>query len=177
MATHLVEEEFFEAPDTWLPAIREIELIVERDALDTLWDNIGRGESRAALHGHRSILAFRQLGFDVYFERTTPLVRSERERDFWSGMIIGNGMGFGFVLEQFGSLDPVLVITAIYAACYFGPPIYHLLTSDCPRRAIEVCGEERVKSVKTRKRVSSTSLLSSGDVEFECEIECFEDSP
>jgi hypothetical protein len=142
-------------------------------------------EVRAAEMRDKEAFAFGELmfyevgdqGFELGLDIGRPLW--PERRNLWAGSANSRDPDerFNFILEQFSSPDPYTVIAAVWVAFFLGLPLIHILRSDCTKRAEQACGgSSNVKHVKSRRTVSSNALFS-GNMEDECEFECWQSSP
>jgi hypothetical protein len=93
-------------------------------------------------------------------------------RTVWTGDLGGKawhaGGTFNFVIEQYGTTEIVLLLLLLFLVVFSQQE--GAAEADCYRRAAEVCGEGRIRSVSVVKRLTGTTLR----VETECQFECVE---
>lgn len=98
--------------------------------------------------------------------------------EVWTGRASGEGpaidwtpgfppeMAFG--LERYGSPELIILIVAIYLLIHMDRRADEL-DEECWRRAVEACGERRIKRYRPRRTLLSlTAIGLSHDCEFEC---------
>jgi len=94
-------------------------------------------------------------------------------RTVWTGNFGGKawnaGGTFKFVIEQYGSMEVVLLLCLLFLVV-FSTKEGERAEADCYRSAAEVCGEGNIKSVSVAKRLTGTTLR----VKTECQFECVE---
>ena len=174
----------YSAAEPWVGQIRrldisplpEVELRASEQAMDELRRGIApeeeEGEGLRRIHAStRSVELYgtlnptsRRQGVEVWTGRvlgTGDLAPSIRLPDAQPEMV--------FVLERYGSPEVVLMIVAIFQMIYRDQHADEL-DDICFRRALDLCGYEGVKRVRTKRRF--TSLANPGGGEHDCEIEC-----
>ena len=95
-------------------------------------------------------------------------------RSVWSGTIGGKGSKAGgeftFVLEQYGTIEPVLLLLVVIFFFVFIQRDTSQEAAECYRQAVHHCGGERnVKSVNVTRRIIGATFSVETGCQFECE--------
>jgi hypothetical protein len=97
-------------------------------------------------------------------------------RTVWTGRLLGTegqvtGQ-FDFILEQYGTIEPVLLLlVALFFVVFYERRNSRQQTEDCNRQALRLCGEEgNIKSVNITSGITGMTMR----VDSGCQVECFE---
>jgi hypothetical protein len=108
--------------------------------------------------------------------------RSEAGPEVWTGHV--NDAQMSFMLERYGSPELVVLITFIFLSIFYGMDRRAAeLDAECWLRAVEMCGERRIKSYKVRRNLAGISASLDENLDLtgisanlgfshDCEIEC-----
>ncbi len=114
----------------------------------------------------------------LFFELNTPRLetygelalvsqRSEAGPEVWTGRV--NAGQLSFVLERYDSSEIVILITLIFVLLRWDRRAAEL-DYECWSRAVEMCGERRIKRYTVRRNLMG--LSESSGFGHDCEIEC-----
>lgn len=168
-----------EYPNASLLPTPEVELRASQEAIAEL-------ERTSDIQTHREQDS---LFFEVYGDRfemggavDRVRQRSEAGPEVWTGHV--NDAQMSFVLERYGSPELVVLITFIYLSVFYMMDLRaNALDEGCWRRAIEMCGERRIKIYKVRRNLAGISVSLDENLDLtgisanlgfshDCEIEC-----
>jgi hypothetical protein len=108
----------------------------------------------------------------MYARVSAPVQRVGRTA--WSGRLGGKGSRlsgeFSFVLEQYGTVDPLLLLIFLFFTVFYQEDL-GLAIARCQQQALQQCGDAgNVKVVNATRGITGAALGVSGG----CQIECFE---
>jgi hypothetical protein len=144
-----------------LSLIRDLELIVERE----VWNQVENDTDTTNLSF--PIEEYRLAGGE-HEDLLLWMYRPDPERNAVSGRIATREENLSFVLEEFGSPEVIVVGGLIVWGLLCTVNTLRDLTKPCEKKALEVCGQGGVKSVK-----SKLSWRTIG-CKIECQIKCFD---
>jgi hypothetical protein len=142
----------------------EVELRVGQRVMEAL-----RIESQIEEDPEGFAMYGRPFGFEAY----GPLRLVSRDQvqgtEVWTGSVAGEGPWLmTFVLQRYGSPELIVMIAAIYLLLHIDRRADEL-DEECWRRAVEACGERRIKRYKTgRTWMSLAEIGLSHNCEWEC---------
>jgi hypothetical protein len=166
-----------ELPNTPLLPTPEVELRASQEAVEELERTLD-----IQTNSERDRLYFEVYGdrFETYgaLNRVSP--RSEAGPEVWTGHVGDADMSF--VLERYGSPDIIVLIVLIYLLVWADRRADEL-DGECWDKAVEMCGERRIKSYKVRRNLAGISANLDENLQVsgisanlgfghDCEIEC-----
>jgi len=157
----------------------EVELRASQEAIAEL-----ERTSDIVTHREQDSLFFEVYGdrFEMFGAVDRVRQRSEAGPEAWTGLVYGPQMSF--VLERYGTPELVVMITFIYLSVFYTMDLRaNALDEVCWRRAVEMCGERRIKSYKVRRNLAGISASLDENLDLtgisanlgfshDCEIEC-----
>jgi hypothetical protein len=152
-------------PERSPPPTPEVELRASRGAMQELERS---SDIRSDDDQNRRYFEVYGTRFETY--GTFDLVSRRQRTEVWSGSIEGGGMTrMSFVLERYGSPEIILLIAAIWLLIYRDRRADDL-DDECWAKAVEMCGERRIKRYKVRRGLMS--LDDPQGFSHDCKIEC-----
>jgi len=148
----------------------DVELVVERTALNEIRESTNMDRT---VHpdGHQYFHMSHQH-FELWGEMSPSAYPEEQGRALWTGRVGGmrdlQGRSFDFVVQQFGSIEPVTLLAGILVLIYIERRTRQA-AAECYRNAKQSCGDRGIKQVTAKRRVFSLARLSfSNDCSFDC---------
>jgi hypothetical protein len=153
---------------SWVRA--DVELVIERRALVELRETTNM--TRTAYPDGHQYFEMRHTYFELWGDLSLGVHSEEQGRELWTGRVAGMGSmagkGFDFVMEQFGSVEPITLVAGILVLIYLERRTSQA-SAECYSRATEACGTRGIREFKINRRVLSiTNLGFSNDCSFIC---------
>jgi hypothetical protein len=131
-------------PEAGDPSIvHDVELTVARE----VWDRIDRETGLA----HESLPLERRLADGERADLVLEAHQPDPGREAVCGRVRTEAEAMRFVIEEFGSPNPVVLIPVIVWGLLCAASTIHDLVRSCERRARETCGEGNVRSVQSKR--------------------------
>jgi hypothetical protein len=143
----------------------QVELVADWDAQDEMSRRLG-----ATGREGEGYFELTTEDMELYGEISPPIESGGRL--IWAGTlrdVAGDRGEFTFVLEQWGSMAPDVLLVLLFFLVFYGTTLAIVWVS-CWQQAVRQCGEGNIKVFNLSRRLGGVGLVAQDG----CQVECFE---